>query len=203
MNTPLPRHVQTLIVGGGIAGCSTAYHLAKLGHRDVLLLEQGRLTSGTTWHAAGLVGQMRPNRNMTRMSRYGIELYATLEQETGLATGWRACGSVNVARTPERWRSFHKQLALARSFGVECHEISPSEALDKWPVMRVDDLSGALWLPHDGKANPADLCMSLAKGARNRGVKMVEGVEVTGVITEAGRAVGVRTAQGDLFTRSG
>ena len=189
----LPTQAQTVIVGGGIVGCSVAYHLAKLGRTDVLLLEQGKLTSGTTWHAAGLVGQMRPNRSMTAMSKYGIELYATLEAETGLATGWKQCGSVNVARTPERMKVLHKQVALAHSFGVECHEISPAEAGDKYPVMRTDDLAGAIWLPGDGKANPADLCMSLAKGARNRGVKIVEGVEVTGVITEGGRAVGVRT----------
>ena len=189
----LPTHAQIVIVGGGIAGCSVAYHLAKLGRTDVLLLEQGKLTSGTTWHAAGLVGQMRPNRSMTAMSKYGIELYATLEAETGLATGWKQCGSVNVARTPERMKVLRKQVALAHSFGVECHEISPTEAGDKYPVMRTDDLAGAIWLPGDGKANPADLCMSLAKGARNRGVKIVEGVEVTGVITEGGRAVGVRT----------
>jgi heterotetrameric sarcosine oxidase gamma subunit len=194
----LPSHAQVVIVGGGIAGCSVAYHLAKLGITDVLLLEQGKLTSGTTWHAAGLVGQMRPNRSMTAMSKYGIELYSTLEQETGLATGWKQCGSVNVARTPERLKVLKKQVALAHSFGVECHEITPAEAGDKYPVMRTDDLTGAIWLPGDGKANPADLCMSLAKGARNRGVKMVEGVEVTGVITAAGRAVGVRTAQGDV-----
>ena len=194
----LPSHAQVVIVGGGIAGCSVAYHLARLGITDVLLLEQGKLTSGTTWHAAGLVGQMRPNRSMTAMSKYGIELYSTLEQETGLATGWKQCGSVNVARTPERLKVLRKQVALAHSFGVECHEISPAEAGDKYPVMRTDDLAGAIWLPGDGKANPADLCMSLAKGARNRGVKMVEGVEVTGVITEAGRAVGVRTAQGEV-----
>ena len=194
----LPSHAQVVIVGGGIAGCSVAYHLAKLGVTDVLLLEQGKLTSGTTWHAAGLVGQMRPNRSMTAMSKYGIELYSTLEQETGLATGWKQCGSVNVARTPERMKVLKKQVALAHSFGVECHEITPAEAGDKYPVMRTDDLAGAIWLPGDGKANPADLCMSLAKGARNRGVKMAEGVEVTGVITEAGRAVGVRTAQGEV-----
>ena len=119
----LPTHVQTLIVGGGIAGCSTAYHLTQLGRSDVLLLEQGRLTSGTTWHAAGLVGQMRPNRSMTGMSRYGIELYSRLEAETGLATGWKQCGSLNVARTPERMQLPHKQAALARSFGVEVHVI--------------------------------------------------------------------------------
>jgi glycine cleavage system aminomethyltransferase T/glycine/D-amino acid oxidase-like deaminating enzyme len=194
----LPSHAQVVIVGGGIAGCSTAYHLAQLGRTDVLLLEQGKLTSGTTWHAAGLVGQMRPNRNMTRMSKYGIELYASLEHETGLATGWKQCGSVNVARTPERMKMLKKQVALAHSFGVECHEITPAEAGERYPIMRTDDLQGAIWLPGDGKANPADLCMSLAKGARNRGVKIVEDVEVTGVIVERGRAVGVRTAQGEV-----
>ncbi|MEI8267965.1 MAG: FAD-binding oxidoreductase, partial [Betaproteobacteria bacterium] len=198
----LPTHAQIVIVGGGIAGCSTAYHLAKLGITDVLLLEQGQLTSGTTWHAAGLIGQMRPNRNMTRMSKYGIELYSTLEQETRLATGWKQCGSVNVARTPERMQVLRKQAALARSFGVEVELISPRQAGELYPVMRTDDLQGAIWIPGDGKANPADLCMSLAKGARNRGVRMVEGVEVTGVITAEGpggpRAVGVRTTQGDV-----
>lgn len=193
-----PTHAEIVIVGGGIVGCSVAYHLAKLGKTDVLLLEQGKLTCGTTWHAAGLVGQMRPNRNMTQMSKYGIELYASLELETGLATGWKQCGSVNVASTPERLKVLRKQVAMANSFGVECHEISPQEAGDKYPIMRTDDLQGAIWLPGDGKANPADLCMSLAKGARNRGVKMQEGIEVTGVIVENGKAVGINTAQGDV-----
>ena len=194
----LPTHAEIVIVGGGIVGCSVAYHLAKLGKTDVLLLEQGKLTSGTTWHAAGLVGQMRPNRNMTQMSKYGIELYASLELETGLATGWKQCGSVNVASTPERMKVLRKQVAMASSFGVECHEISAQEAGDKYPIMRTDDLQGAIWLPGDGKANPADLCMSLAKGARKRGVKMHEGVEVTGVMIENGKAVGIHTAQGDV-----
>jgi glycine cleavage system aminomethyltransferase T/glycine/D-amino acid oxidase-like deaminating enzyme len=194
----LPTHARVIIVGGGIAGCSTAYHLAKLGIIDVLLLEQGKLTSGTTWHAAGLIGQMRPSRTMTRMSRYGIELYATLEAETGLATGWKACGSVNVARTPERWQVLQRQAALARGFGVEVQLITPKEAGDLYPLMRTDDLQGAQWVPGDGKANPADLCMSLAKGARQRGVKMLEGIEVTGVLIEHGRAVGVRTPQGEV-----
>jgi 4-methylaminobutanoate oxidase (formaldehyde-forming) len=141
---------------------------------------------------------MRPNRTMTQMSKYGIELYATLEAQTGLATGWKQCGSVNVARTPERMKVLRKQLAMARSFGVECHEISPEEAGERYPIMRTDDLQGALWLPGDGKANPADLCMSLAKGARNLGVKIVEDIEVTGVLTENGRVAGVKSAQGDV-----
>lgn len=194
----LPSHAEIIIVGGGIAGCSSAYHLAKLGKTDVLLLEQGKLTSGTTWHAAGLIGQMRPNRTMTAMSQYGIGLYATLEAETGLATGWKQCGSVNVARTPERMKVLRKQTALAHSFGVECDLISPAEAGARYPLMRTDDLQGAIWLPGDGKANPADLCMSLAKGARQRGVTLIEGVEVTGVLMERGRAVGVETAQGTV-----
>ena len=188
----LPTHVQTIIIGGGIVGCSTAYHLAKMGRTDVLVLEQGKLTSGTTWHAAGLVGQMRPNRNMTAMSKYGIELYSTLETETGLATGWKQCGSVNVAKTPERMQTLKKQVAMAHSFGVECHLITPQEALDKYPLLRIDDLQGAIWLPGDGKANPADLCMSLAKGAKNLGVKMTEGAQVTSVLIEHGKAVGVK-----------
>jgi 4-methylaminobutanoate oxidase (formaldehyde-forming) len=195
----LPTQARVVIVGGGIAGCSVAYHLAHLGISDVLLLEQGKLTSGTTWHAAGLVGQMRPNRNMTRMSRYGIELYSKLEAETGLATGWKQCGSVNVARTPERMRTLRRQASLARSYGVEVEVISPQEAGERFPMMRIDDLQGALWIRGDGKANPADLCMSLAKGARNRGVRMVEGVEVSGVTVERGRVVGVRTVQGDVL----
>jgi len=192
----LPTQARVVIAGGGIAGCSTAYHLTKLGITDVLLLEQGRLTSGTTWHAAGLVGQMRPNRNMTAMSRYGIELYQSLHAETGLATGWKACGSVNVARTPERMQVLRKQAALASSFGIEVQLITPQEAGGLYPVMRTDDLQGAIWIPGDGKANPADLCMSLAKGARNRGAKLLEGVEVTGVITE--RVGGVERVAGVL-----
>jgi 4-methylaminobutanoate oxidase (formaldehyde-forming) len=194
----LPTHARIVIVGGGIAGCSTAYHLSLLGEHDVLLLEQGKLTCGTTWHAAGLIGQMRPNRNMTQMSKYGIELYATLEAETGLATGWKQCGSVNVASTPERMKVLRKQASLARSFGVEVEVISAQRAGELYPLLRTDDLQGGLWIPGDGKANPADLTMSLAKGARNRGVKIVEDVEVKGVLLENGRVAGVRTTHGDL-----
>jgi glycine cleavage system aminomethyltransferase T/glycine/D-amino acid oxidase-like deaminating enzyme len=189
---------EIVIVGGGIAGVSVGYHLAKLGRRDVLLLEQGSLTCGTTWHAAGLVGQMRPNRSMTRMSQYGIGLYASLEAETGLATGWKQCGSVNVARTPERWIVFQRQAAMARSFGIEVELIAPREAAQKWPLLRADDLQGALWFPRDGKANPADLTQSLAKGARDLGVKIVQGVKVNGVKISGGAVAGISTPEGEI-----
>jgi glycine cleavage system aminomethyltransferase T/glycine/D-amino acid oxidase-like deaminating enzyme len=189
---------EIVIVGGGIAGVSVAYHLAKLGRKDVLLLEQGTLTCGTTWHAAGLVGQMRPNRSMTRMSQYGIGLYASLEAETGLATGWKQCGSVNVARTPERWIVFQRQAAMARSFGIDVELITPREAAQKWPLLRADDLRGALWFPQDGKANPADLTQSLAKGARDLGVKIVQGVQVKEVILKNRAIEGIKTTSGDI-----
>jgi 4-methylaminobutanoate oxidase (formaldehyde-forming) len=192
------KSAEIIVVGGGIAGVSVAYHLAKLGREDILLLEQGSLTCGTTWHAAGLVGQMRPNRSMTRMSQYGIQLYATLESETGLATGWKQCGSVNVARTPERWIVYQRQAAMARSFGIEVQLITPREAADKWPLLRTDDLQGALWFPQDGKANPADLTQSLAKGARDLGVKILQGVKVTGVKLVNGAVAGVMTSGGEM-----
>lgn len=194
----LPSHARVVIVGGGVAGCSVAYHLAKLGWTDVVLLEQGRLTCGTTWHAAGLVGQMRPNRTMTRMSRYGIDLYKSLEAETGLATGWRQCGSVNIARTPERLVQFKRIVASARSFGVEAEIISPQEAGRLWPLMRTDDLAGAIWLPADGKVNPTDLTQSLAKGARDAGVRILEGVRVRGFRTAKGAVSGVETDAGTI-----
>ncbi|HEY8244046.1 MAG TPA: FAD-dependent oxidoreductase [Casimicrobiaceae bacterium] len=191
MTASLPSHARAVVVGGGIAGCSTAYHLTKLGWRDVLVLEQGKLTCGTTWHAAGLVGQLRATRNATRMSRYGIELYSTLEKETGLATGWKQCGSLNVAKTPERLTLFKRQMARAKSFGIEFEFISPEEAGRRAPILRTDDLSGAVWIPGDGKANPTDLTQSLARGARMGGARIVEGARVTGVRTKDGRVRGV------------
>jgi len=195
--TPIPTQARVVIVGGGIAGCSAAYHLAKLGVRDVLLLEQGKLTCGTTWHAAGLVGQTRATRNATRMSRYGIELYAMLEAETGLATGWKQCGSLNVAATPERLKLVRRQMARARSFGIEFEFVSASEAGRIAPILRTDDLAGAVWIPGDGKANPTDLAMSLAKGARMKGATIVEEARVTGVDAAGGRVTGVHWLRGD------
>jgi 4-methylaminobutanoate oxidase (formaldehyde-forming) len=187
----LPTHARVVVVGGGIAGVSTAYHLARAGVKDVVLLEQGRLTCGTTWHAAGLVGQTRATRNATRMSRYGIDLYASLEKETGLATGWKQCGSLNVAKTPERLTLVKRQMARARSFGIEFDFISPAEAGRMVPILRTDDLAGAVWIPGDGKANPTDLTQSLAKGARMHGATIVEGIKVCRVDAAKGRISGV------------
>jgi 4-methylaminobutanoate oxidase (formaldehyde-forming) len=191
-STPALPDCRVAIVGGGIAGASAAYHLTKLGIRDIVLLEQGRLTCGTTWHAAGLVGQLRATRNATRMSRYGIELYSSLEAETGLATGWKQCGSLNVAKTPERLKLLKRQMARARSFGIEFEFITPAEAARIYPLLRTDDLSGAVWIPGDGKANPTDLTQSLARGARMGGVRIVEGCRVTAVKVERGRVASLR-----------
>jgi glycine cleavage system aminomethyltransferase T/glycine/D-amino acid oxidase-like deaminating enzyme len=191
MATP-PKQAQVVVVGGGIVGTSTAYHLAKLGVRDVILLEQGQLTCGTTWHAAGLVGQTRATRNATRMSQYGIELYSTLEAETGLATGWKQCGSLNVAKTPERMQLIKRQMARAKSFGIAFDYVSPGEAANIAPILRTDDLTGAVFIPGDGKANPTDLTQSLAKGARLRGARLFEGVKATGVQVTDGRVTGLR-----------
>ncbi len=196
--TQMPTQAEIVIVGGGVVGCSVAYHLAKLGKRDVVLLEQGRLTSGTTWHAAGLVGQLRASRNMTRMSRYGIELYSSLEKETGQATGWKQCGSLTVARTQDRMTLLKRTVASARSFGVEAEIVSPTEAGKIWPLMRTDDLAGAVWLPGDGKANPTDLTQSLARGARTNGVRIFEGIKVGGFEIANGRVTGVKTDQGAI-----
>src|SRR5438105_10409185 len=156
MTAKFPDSARAVVIGGGVIGCSVAYHLTKLGWRDVLLLEQGRLTCGTTWHAAGLVGQLRAHQNMTRLVQYSAQLYARLEAETGQATGWKQCGSVLVARTPERMTLLKRVASAAGAQGVACDVLTPAQAGERYPVVRVDDLVGALWLPADGKANPAE-----------------------------------------------
>ena len=178
-----PGAARIVIIGGGIMGCSVAYHLSLLGEKDVVLLEQGRLTSGTTWHAAGLVGQLRAHESMTRLVRYSTELYSKLEAETGLSTGWKQCGSLAVARTADRMIQLKRTAAVARAYGVACDVISPTDAGVLYPIMAIDDLEGAVWLPGDGKANPADLTIALAKGARSRGVRIFEGLRVSGLAT--------------------
>jgi 4-methylaminobutanoate oxidase (formaldehyde-forming) len=192
-----PPSARVVVVGGGIAGVSTAYHLTKLGITDVVLLEQGRLTCGTTWHAAGLVGQTRATRNATRMSRYGIELYASLEQETGLATGWKQCGSINVAKTRERLQLMRRQMARAQSFGVEFEWLSAADVAARAPLLRTDDLAGGVWIPGDGKANPTDLAQSLARGAHNRGGRIFEDTRVTAVRARNRHVAGIAWQRGD------
>jgi 4-methylaminobutanoate oxidase (formaldehyde-forming) len=193
-----PAQARVVIIGGGIMGCSTAYHLAKLGWKDVVLLEQGRLSGGTTWHAAGLVGQLRSYQNLTRLIRYSTDLYSKLEAETGLATGWKQCGSLSVARTEERMTLLRRSVAMANAQGVACEPLTPKEAGDKYPIMRTDDLVGAVWLPGDGKANPTDITQALAKGARNGGVRIFEKTRVTSIDTKDGRVAGVQTTEGPI-----
>ncbi len=193
-----PTSAKAVIVGGGIVGCSVAYHLTKLGWKDVVILEQGRLSSGTTWHAAGLVGQLRSQENMTRLIQYSTDLYESLEEETGLGTGWKRTGSIIIARTDERMTVLKRTAAVAAAYGIEADLISPKEAQDIWPIMQIDDVVGGVWLPGDGKANPADLTQALAKGARMRGAKVFEKTRVTGVTVKDGEATGVETASGDI-----
>jgi glycine cleavage system aminomethyltransferase T/glycine/D-amino acid oxidase-like deaminating enzyme len=198
MTTGPHSHARAVIIGGGIVGCSTAYHLTRLGWRDVVLLERGSISCGTTWHAAGLVGQLRSYANMTQLIRYSAELYASLEAETGQATGWKRCGSLSVARTPERMIQLRRTASMAKAFGVEAEIISLAEAAKRWPLMRTDDLVGAVWLPGDGKANPADLTRALAIGARAGGATIRENVKVTGIKIDHGAVAGVVTSVGDI-----
>ena len=194
----LPSSAKIVIIGGGIVGCSVAYHLGKMGLSDVLVLERGKLTCGSTWHAAGLVGQLRTSANITQLLGYSVELYDRLEQETGLATGWKRNGGLRLACNPERWTEVKRQATTATSFGLEMHLLDPKEAQALWPLMQVDDVVGAAFLPTDGQASPSDIAMSLAKGARNAGVKIFEGVAVTGVEVEDGRVRAVATDKGRI-----
>jgi 4-methylaminobutanoate oxidase (formaldehyde-forming) len=198
MAVRLPSHARAVIIGGGIVGCSVAYHLTKLGWRDVVLLERRDLSCGTTWHAAGLVGQLRSSHNLTRLASYGAVLYERLEAETGQATGFRRSGSVSVARTAERLTELKRGASMARCFGVEVEVISAGDAGRRWPLMRTDDLAGAVWIPGDGRTNPIDTTLALARGARNGGATVLENVTVTGVRRERGAATGVSTADGDI-----
>jgi sarcosine dehydrogenase len=193
----LPSSSKIIIVGGGIIGCSTAYHLAQMG-QEVLLLEKAQLTSGSTWHAAGLVGQSRSNANITQLLGYSIDLYDKLEAETGLATGWKMNGGLRLACNDERWTEVRRQATTARSFGLDMQLLSPQEAQDLWPLMDIDDVVGAAFLPSDGQANPADITQALAKGARAKGAKLVENSPVNEILTEKGQIIGVRTPQGDI-----
>ena len=187
----LPKRARVVIVGGGVVGCSVAYHLAKLGWQDVVLLERKQLTSGTTWHAAGLIGQLRASANMTKLARYSAELYRGLEEETGVATGLRQGGSISVALTAERREELNRQAAMARAFGVPVEELSPDEIKQRYAHINLDGVTGGVWLPTDGQADPANIALALAKGARQNGALVKERVKVTGIARDGRRVTGV------------
>jgi glycine cleavage system T protein len=198
MAADLPRHARAVIIGGGVIGCSVAYHLVKLGWQDVVLLERKQLTSGTTWHAAGLIGQLRATPNLTRLARYSAELYRGLEAETGQPTGFKQNGSIGLARTEARLTELRRQAAMGRACGLAVQELTPTEARELYPLIEIGDLAGAIYIPADGQANPIDITRALAKGARRNGAGIVERCKVTGILKRNGRASGVETELGTI-----
>ena len=189
----LPDRAEVVVVGGGIVGCAIAYHLVRRGIRDVLLLEQNQLTAGTTWHAAGLAAQLKATYSLTKLATYSVRLFEALEDETGQATGFRAPGSISVASDAERWEEILRGASMGATVGVESRQIDMDELSEMWPLIRTDDLVGALYLPDDGLVSPVDATMALAKGARAHGCRIIEGVAVTGLETRNGAISGVRT----------
>ncbi len=198
----LPSKARVVIIGGGVIGCSVAYHLAKKGWNDVVLLERKQLTSGTTWHAAGLIAQLRATKNMTILAKYSQELYGTLEEETGVATGFKRCGSITVALTDERREEIYRQAAMARSFGVEVEEISNDRVAELYPHLNLEGVKGAVYLPLDGQGDPANIALALAKGARQKGALVKERIKVTGIEKDGRSATGV-SWESDDGTSSG
>lgn len=190
------NHARVAIIGGGVVGCSVAYHLAKLGWTDIVLFERKRLTCGTTWHAAGLIAQLRATANMTRLAKYTQELYGSLEAETGIATGLRRCGSITVALTEDRKEEIFRQAAMARAFGVEVDEVTPGEIARKYDYLNTDDVVAGVWLPLDGQGDPANIALALARGAQNRGVFIHENCRVTGMTVEGRRVSGITWESG-------
>ena len=189
---------QVVIIGGGIVGCSIAYHLTLMGWKDVVIIEKGELTSGSTWHAAGLVGQLRSNRNVTQMLKYSVELYEKLEQETGLTTEWKKSGCLHLACSQARLLELKKGATTARGFGLDMHIISPKEALDLFPIMSLDGVIGAAFMPSDGQVDPSSLTLAMAKGVRNRGAEIYQHTLVTGFEFKENRVTAVNTDRGKI-----
>ena len=194
----LPHKARVVIVGGGVIGCSIAYHLTKIGWDDVVLLERKQLTSGTTWHAAGLVGQLRPSINMTKLAKYTGELYRGLEAETGQATGYRQCGSISMATNAERFEELKRSASMAKVFDLPVHVVTPQEIKDLAPIVNVDDVVGGIHIPSDGYANAVDITMALAKGARSGGARICENTKVTKIRHDGTRVTGVDTDEGSI-----
>ncbi|MBT6039327.1 MAG: FAD-dependent oxidoreductase [Halieaceae bacterium] len=197
----LPERCEVVIIGGGVIGCSVAYHLTKLGITDVVLLERKELTSGTTWHAAGLVGQLRSSINMTKLARYTSELYRELEAETGQATGYRQSGSISVASTEERMEELKRSASMAKVFGLEVNVLGVDEIGEKYPLIETQDLYGGIYIPSDGYANAVDITQALAKGARSRGVQIFTDTAVEEILHTGSKVSGVRTAEGEVRAR--
>ena len=194
----LPRSARAIVVGGGVIGCSTAYHLAKLGWKEIVLLERKQITSGTTWHAAGLVTTLRDTESQTKLAQYSLDLYNDLERVTGQSTGFIKCGSIQLATSDAKQEEMRRGCAMARSFGVSNSEISPKEVKELFPLAYVDDLKCGFYFPDDGRVNPADVTQALAKGAKKMGVKILENLPVLDVIVENGKACGVKTLEGEI-----
>ena len=194
----LPKKAKVVIIGGGVIGCSIAYHLTKIGWDDVVLLERKQLTSGTTWHAAGLVGQLRPSINMTKLAKYTGELYRGLEAETGQATGYRQCGSISMATNLERFEELKRSASMAKVFDLPVHVVTPEEIKDLANIVNVDDVVGGIHIPSDGYANAVDITQALAKGARTGGAKIFENTKVTKIRHNGDRVTGVDTAEGSI-----
>lgn len=199
MADSLPSHASVVVIGGGIMGCSTLYHLAKLGVSDAILLERNALTSGTTWHSAAQVRALRNSQNLTRMIQYSVDLYSRLEKETGQSVGWIQKGSLSIATNPDRLTHIKRQEALARAYGIDARSISAAEAKERWPLMNADDVLGAVWSPDDGRVSPSDVCAALVKAAKGLGAAIFERTGVTGILTENGRIKGVETSQGTVM----
>ena len=198
MTNPFPAEAQVIVIGGGIIGCSTAYHLARDHKANVILLEQNKITSGSTWHAAGLVGQLRSSASITQVLKYSVDLYKSLEAETGLQTGWKMTGCLRLATNEDRWTEYKRLATTAQSFGMDMHLLSPDETKKLWPLLDVSDLVGSTFLPTDGQASPSDITQALAKGARLHGAKIYEGVRVEGFEIVEGEVVAVITNQGTV-----
>jgi heterotetrameric sarcosine oxidase gamma subunit len=203
MSTPssLPQHARVVVVGGGIIGTSTAYHLALLGWKDIVLLERHQLTAGTTWHAAGLmVTYGSTSETSTELRKYTRDLYSRLEAETGQATGFSPIGFIEVASDKDRLEEFRRVATFNRYCGIDVQELSPREVEALFPLARVDDIEAGFYVKEDGRVNPVDVTMALGKGAKLRGVKIFEGVPATGVLQKGGRVTGVSTPYGDIKT---
>ncbi|MFA9419400.1 MAG: FAD-dependent oxidoreductase [Gammaproteobacteria bacterium] len=197
-NKDLPAHASVIVIGGGVMGCSTLYHLAQVGVSDAILLERNQLTSGTTWHSAAQVRALRSSKNLTDLVRYSVSLYSSLEEETGQSTGWINKGSLSIATNPDRLTFIRRQESLAHLYGVEATSISVGEAKERWPLMNTADVIGAVWSPGDGRVGPSDLCAALVKGAKSRGAKIFEQTGVSGIKTRGNQIVGVETSAGEI-----